>query len=70
MASYIRRAALDIKYAKSSSFEKGLHRGKTGAEDPGVDFDSGPDGKVDEIICGGGISRTHYCRGGSRFAHK
>ena len=56
LARYIRRAVHGIKYAKDSSFKKGLRCGKAGAEDPGVCFDSGPDGEVDEIICGGDVS--------------
>lgn len=56
MARCIRRVVHGFKYAKDSSFKKGLHRGEAGAEDPGVGFDSGPDGEVDEIICGGDVS--------------
>lgn len=56
MARYIRGAVDGVKYAKESSFKKGLHCGETGADDPSVGFDSGPDGEVDEIICGGSVS--------------
>ena len=56
LARYVRRAVHGVKYAKDSSFKKGLHCGETGAEDPSVGFDSSPDGDVDEIICGGDVS--------------
>ena len=58
----IRRAALRVKYAKDSIFEKGLHSGETGAENSGVGFESGPDAEVDEIICRGDVS--YFTEGG------
>lgn len=56
MINYRRRATHGIKDAKDCGFKKGLHCGKASADDPGVGLDGGPDGEVDEIICGGGIS--------------
>lgn len=47
-----RCAALAVEYAEDSEVEKGLHGGKTGAEDASVDLQSGPDGGVDEVVCG------------------
>lgn len=68
-AGHIRRAALRVKYAKDSVFEKGLHSGETGAEDSSVGFESGPDAEVDEIICRGDVS--FFTKGeGSEFAHR
>lgn len=49
-ASYMRRAAVRVKHAKDSEFEKRLHRCETGAEDPNVHFKGGRDAETDEII--------------------
>lgn len=49
-ASYMRRAAVRVKHAKNSEFEKRLHRCETGAEDPNVHFKGGRDAETDEII--------------------
>lgn len=56
MISYRRRDTHGVKVTKESSFKEGLHCGKASADDTGVGFDSGPDGEVDEIICGGDVS--------------
>ncbi len=50
-AGWKRCAALGVEYAVDSEVEEGLHAGKTGAEDAGVGFQSGPDGGVDEVVC-------------------
>lgn len=49
-AGSMRRAALGVEYTKGCEIEKGLHSGDTGAQNPSVGFDSGPDAKVNEII--------------------